>query len=162
MELKGLHSKLYLTLYSSTLTSMFFYPLTATLADQGYYLHWTKANSLELILAWLLITIIILGLFLIIGKFSVRARLVFFFTVAFIPFCSMFIHILRQLGLRVFLTELVPKIKVPIIFISILVLVSIITLIAHPKTEKLRSSVYLFCLLFLLTVAKSRYIQAYV
>ena len=161
MDLEGLHSKLYLILYSSTLTTMFFYPLTATLADEGYLLHWTKANSLELILAWLIITIIIFGLFLISRKFSVRAKLAFFFIVSFIPFCSMFIHVLRQLGLRVFLTELVPKIKVPLILMSFIVLVSIVTLIAHSKTEKLRSSIYLFCLLLIIIVSPLNLLSFY-
>ncbi len=161
MDLKGLHSKLYLILYSSTLSIMFFYPLTATLANERYLLHWTKANSLELIVSWLLFSIIIFGLFLFTRKLSVRARLVFFFTVSFIPFCSMFIHVLRQLGLRSFLTGLAPYLKIPIILISLIVLISIVTIVAHPKTEKLRSSVYLFCLIIIIILSPLNLLSLY-
>jgi hypothetical protein len=161
MDLKGLHSKLYLILYSSTLSIMFFYPLTSSLSNESYLLHWTKANSLELILAWMLITIILFGLFLIIRKLSIRARLTLLLTISFIPFCSMSIHVLRQLSLRSFVTGLASNFKVPIILISLILLISIVAVVAHPKTVKLRSFIYLLCLLILIILSPLNFLSLY-
>ena len=83
-----------------TLSCLFFYPLFATLYDENIILQWRFQNSLELIAAVAIITLLLTGYLWLIDKISnSQIHFVLFFIIFIIPFISFFIHFLRQLTL---------------------------------------------------------------
>jgi tetratricopeptide (TPR) repeat protein len=84
-----------------TLSGLFFYPLFATLHDNSIILQWRVQNSLELIAAVALFTLLLTGVWWLIDKIS-NTKICFFlfFLIFIIPFISFFSHFLRQLGFK--------------------------------------------------------------
>ena len=84
-----------------TLSCLFFYPLFATLHDNVIILQWRIQNSLELITAVALFTMLLTGVLWLIDKISnTKIRFVLLFLIFIIPFISFFIHFLQQLGFK--------------------------------------------------------------
>lgn len=84
-----------------TLSCLFFYPLFATLHDNDIILQWRIQNSLELIAAVALLTLLLTGALWLIDKISnAKIRFALFFLIFIIPFVSFFVHFLSQLGFK--------------------------------------------------------------
>lgn len=82
------------------LSSMFFYPLSASITDGPYYMHWQWAHTGEFLVAWLVTAAVLAGfLWLGLEKLGPRPGLLLLGAVALVPVASMGIHLVRQLGL---------------------------------------------------------------
>ncbi|MCX5810120.1 MAG: sulfatase-like hydrolase/transferase [Proteobacteria bacterium] len=84
-----------------TLSCLFFYPLFATLHDNDIILQWRIQNSLELIAAIALFTLLLTGALWLIDKIpNIKLRFSALFLIFIIPFISFFVHFLQQLGFK--------------------------------------------------------------
>lgn len=96
----------YRILVGPTLTSLFFYPLISSLYDEIWYLQWSRMNTLELVVAFVLISI--LFYFLLCCAAGVKNSLLrvgMGISICVLPVFSFFIHIARQMGLVDFLNS---------------------------------------------------------
>lgn len=83
-----------------TLGSMFFYPLTSSLHDSPYYMHWKPIHSLELLLAWVFVSAIFFSLMLFsLKKSGTRIGVAVVIIALAFPLISMLLHMARQLKL---------------------------------------------------------------
>jgi hypothetical protein len=85
----------------AALATMFFYPLASELVDGPFYLQWQRRNTLELVLAHLVLSVL-LGVLLRAADAvrQARLRLVGLLAVSAIPFASFLVFVALQLGLR--------------------------------------------------------------
>ena len=73
-----------------TLSSMFFYPLTASLNDSLFYMHWQTVHTYELFLSWLGVALLFAGLLWIL--FNIQKtwqKLLVIGIISILPFSSM-------------------------------------------------------------------------
>lgn len=110
-----------------TLSCLFFYPLFAALHDQVTWLQWRSQNSMELIAAVLLSTLLLTCLLWLIHKVSNdQIRFVPFFVIFITSFSSFFIYFLRQLGFKDTLITLGQYANILMVALSCLFLLLVI------------------------------------
>ncbi len=126
--------------FGLALSSMFFYPLTASLNDSPFYMHWRAIHTYEFLLSWLGIAILLsFVLWFSFEKLSSRSGLSIIFAVSILPFISMGIHICRQIGLKKELIWLFQN-RFSYGFILVIFLFTMVILV-HPKMDSWRKKI---------------------
>ena len=88
---------LYFAWLGASLATMFFYPLLSAISDGLFYLQWQRANTLELLLAFLVIAST-MGMLLFVAQLVKvwYVRIILLLLVCAIPFASFAIQVLQQ------------------------------------------------------------------
>lgn len=143
-----------------TLSSMFFYPLIASLNESPYYLNWKPLHTLEFLLAWLGISILFtIVLWFSLKKTTTRIGVPIIFTVSLLPFASMGVHVCRQLRLE---NDLIALAGNPVLYVFIFIaLLWIVVIILHPKMDRRREKIRSFYFIFLLIISPLTLISVY-
>jgi hypothetical protein len=130
------------------LSSMFFYPLTASLAEQPYYLHWTGADSARFVFCWIILASI-LGAALI-GVARLRSPWSTFWLLAVIaiPAASAGIHVLRQLGMKDALNKNFTVILAILGMVAIVIMAVLLVPRLRKWCDRLRTGLLVFIMVF--------------
>ena len=127
------------------LSSMFYYPLTASLSESLYVIHWTDMNFVEFVVAWVgLATIFALGLHLVNKQDDSRRSLLVYMLLVFVPLAFLSVHLARQLGYKASLIG--PRIVIYIYLLALVVLILLSSIIAGKNLEKVRPFQKSLCL----------------
>jgi len=122
------------------LSSMFFYPLIASLTDGPYFMHWRWAHTAEFLTAWLGIAAVLGFLVWIsIERLSSRLGLLGLMMVGLLPFSSMGIHLARQLDLRDALVE--SSRRGLVVGLALPLTLGALALVLHPRLGQWRGRV---------------------
>ena len=122
---------------------MLFYPLTASLSESLYLIHWSDMNLLEFIIAWVVLAILFLvGLNWADQETPSRGSFLAHLLLLSVPLAFMCIHVVRQLGYTRELIRLQQTTSIPLLS-SCFSIVLLCMIIAKRLSKLRRTSVRL-------------------
>ena len=134
------------------LSSLFFYPLSSTLSDSSYYLHWRETNSWEFLIAWLLMSIpFAVAAGFAFSERNTKVRLLVALSVSIIPLASFSIQIARRLKMAAFIIQHQDDILLKAGLLFLLLFLAFVLI--HPRLDSFRKKFLnlLFVLLLVLS-----------